>query len=175
MPIPVAFSESTDWRGVNREVSIFGDTGGWTEEDLLAACHCTELWRTRAGKMLFDFQSVIWTLGESFRRILKRDKRLRRSDQFFQAVESICLDERFGKGRESFTMLLGQYGGVSRIPVLIRLLDDPDVAGHAVYSLRLLRAVEAAEKVRPFLESPKTWVRNEARKFFQKIEPVSQP
>jgi hypothetical protein len=174
MAIPAAFYESTDWRALDREVSLFGDTDGWTEEDLLAACHCPEQWLKGATSMWSSVQGVIWTLGESFRRILKRDKRLRRSDRFFQAVESICLDDRFGKGRESFTMLLGHYGGVSRTPVLIRLLDDPDIAGHAVYSLRLLKAAEAAEKVRPFLESPKTWVRNEARKFFQKIEPVSQ-
>jgi len=68
-------------------------------------------------------------------------------------------------------MLLGQYGGASQIPALIRLLDDPQVSGHAIYSLRLLGAAEAADKVRPFLDESKAWVKQEARKFFQKIEP----
>ena len=172
MAIPSTLNESSDWRTVDREVSKFGDADGWTEGDLLAACDCIELWRKRAGEGLFNFQAVVWTLGESFRRILKRNKQLKQSRLFFNKVESICLDEQLGKGRESFTMLLGQYGGISCIPILIRLLDDSDLAGHAVYSLRLLKATEAADKVRPYLESPKTWVRNEARKFFQKIEQV---
>ena len=71
-------------------------------------------------------------------------------------------------------MLLGRYGGAAQIPALIGLLDDAEVSGHAVYALRLLGASEAAERVRPFLDSPKTWVRQEAEKYFQKIETIAQ-
>lgn len=69
-------------------------------------------------------------------------------------------------------MLLGQYGGTAQISTLIRLLEDPEISGHAVHALRLLGASEAADSVRPFLESPKSWVKKEALKFFQKIEAV---
>ncbi|MBI4662372.1 MAG: HEAT repeat domain-containing protein [Verrucomicrobia bacterium] len=180
MAIPVAFENPADWRAVDLAVSEFGGTDGWLEQDLLDACEFIERWRDWSLQLMrrpsgeviprFDCQAVVWTLGESFRRILRRNRPLRSSERFFQRVDAICLDERLGSGRESFTMLLGHYGGASHIPVLIRLLDDPDVAGHAVCALRRLGAAEAAEMVRPFLESPKTWIRREARKFFEKIE-----
>lgn len=67
-------------------------------------------------------------------------------------------------------MLLGQYGGSLQITALTGLLDDSEVCGHAIYALRLLDAIEAAERVRPFLNSHKTWVKQEARKYFQKIQ-----
>jgi HEAT repeat protein len=120
------------------------------------------------------YESLIWTLGESFRRIMLRDRPLRKRERIFEAVRGVCVDRRFGKGRESFTMLLGHYGGPAQIPTLIGLLDDPQICGHAVYALRLLGASEAADRVRPFLDSTKTWVRQEARKYFRKIESVAQ-
>ena len=163
----------------------FGNADGLTEDDLLAALHAIGLWRERftdpftfehRGEQItwYRHESLVWALGEAFRRVMLRNRRLRRGERVFEAVRSVCLDRRLGKGRESFTMLLGHYGGPAQIPTLIQLLDDPQVCGHAVYALRLLHASEAADKVRPFLASPKTWVRQEARKYFQKIEPVAQ-
>ena len=101
-----------------------------------------------------------------------RNRRLRRCESLFDAVRSLCFDKRLGKGRESFIMLLGKYGGPEQIPTLIKLLKDQEICGHAVYSLRLIGALDAADSVRPFLNSSKTWVRKEALKFFKKIEPV---
>jgi hypothetical protein len=152
---------------------------------LLAALHSIEVWRERFTEpFTFEFrgeqitwlryESLVWALGESFRRVMLHIRRLRRCERVFEPVRSLCLDPRFGKGRESFTMLLGQYGGEAQIPALIKLLADPEMCGHAVYALRLLGASEAADSVRPFLDSPKAWVRKEALKFFQKIEPVEQ-
>ena len=69
-------------------------------------------------------------------------------------------------------MLLGQYGGKEYIPTLINLLTDEVVSGHAVYALRLLKAKDAAEYVRPFIDSKITWVRNEAKSYFKSIEKV---
>ncbi|MGA9451622.1 MAG: HEAT repeat domain-containing protein [Verrucomicrobiia bacterium] len=185
MPIPSTFTEATEWEMLVTTIRNFGDTGDWTEGDLLAALRATGNWPERftdpftleyRGEQItwYRYESLVWTLGESFRRVMLRIRRLRRQERVFEAVRAVCLDRRFGKGRESFTMLLGHYGGPAQIPTLIRLLDDTDVSGHAVYALRLLGAFEAADRVRPFLDSPKTWVRQQARKYFQKIEMVAQ-
>lgn len=174
----ITFAEGTD---PHAAVSAFGDADGVSEDDLLAALQLIESWYQRftesytfehEGRQItlyHHYESLVWALGESFRRIMLRNRRLRRRERIFEAVRVVCLDQRLGKGRESFTMLLGQYGGAAQIPTLIRLLDDPDVSGHAVYALRLLGASEAAERIGPFLDSPKTWVRREARKYFEKI------
>jgi hypothetical protein len=185
MPIPPAFVEATDWLLLKTAIHGFGDSDNVSEDDLLAALRVAEVWRERftepftfefRGEQItwFRYESLVWTLGESFRRLMLRGRRLRRCERVFEAVRSLCCDGRFGKGRESFIMLLGKYGGADQIPTLIDLLDDPQICGHAVYALRLLGASEAADKIRPFLGSSKTWMRQEARKYFQKIEPVEQ-
>ena len=181
MPISPAFIKAAD---PHNAIVAFGDAVGVTEDDLLAALGVIESWHQRfTDPHTFEYrgeqitwlrsESLIWVLGESFRRIMLRSRPLRRREPIFDAVRRVCVDRRFGKGRESFTMLLGHYGGPAQIPTLIALLDDPQVAGHAVYALRLVGASEAAERVRPFLDSPKTWVRQEARKYFRKIESVA--
>lgn len=117
----------------------------------------------------YSYESLIWAIGEMFRQKLLGYKKLRRSESLFIPIEKICLNRSFGKGRESFTMLLGIYGGSGRIPTLLTLLDDKEVQGQVIYALRLLKAIEAKEKVKPFLESRITWIRNEAKKYFEKI------
>jgi hypothetical protein len=185
MPIPPIFTEVTDRKLLDSAIRSFGDTDGLTEDDLCAAVHGVEVWRERftepftrehKGEQItwYRYESLVWELGEQFRRAMLRNRRLRRCERVFESARAVCADRRFGKGRESFIMLLGQYGGTPQIPALIDSLDDPEVCGHAVYALRLLGASEAADRVRPFLDSPKTWVRQEARKYFQKIEPVRQ-
>jgi hypothetical protein len=181
MPIPSTFTGATAWSPLHSDIQAFGEAVRVGEEDLLAALGAVGFWRLRftdpfclehRGEHItwFRYEDLIWALGESFRRIMLRARSLRSRERVFEAVRGICLDRRLGKGRESFTMLLGHYGGAAQIPTLVQLLDDPEVSGHAVYALRLLSAAGAADKVRPFLDSPKAWVRKEARKYFQKIE-----
>ncbi len=95
---------------------------------------------------------MIWSIGEVLRNIIKRNKKFRRKQTIFERVEEIALNEKYGKGRESFVMLLGQYGGRGYIETLIRLIDDPVVCGHSIYALRLLKAIEAEEKNRTIFE-----------------------
>ena len=183
MPIPPAFTEASDWSRLNTHIHAFGDAVIPSEDDLLAALRAAESWPQRfadrftveaQGEQIswFRFECLIWDLGESFRRIMLNARPLRERERIFAAVRGLCLNQRYGKGRQSFVMLLGQYGGAAQIPTLVRLLDDAETCGHAVYALRLLGASEVADKVRPFLSSRKGWVRKEALRYFQRIEAV---
>jgi hypothetical protein len=116
------------------------------------------------------YETLIWETGEVFRQVLKRHKTLRMDLLLLSKLERVTLDYRFGKGRQSFVMLLGQYGNRNVVATLQQLLEDPEVQGHAVYALRLLGAYEVQESLRPFLQFPKKWVRNEAKKYFKKLE-----
>jgi hypothetical protein len=118
----------------------------------------------------YRYEMLIWAIGEKFRQVIKRQKELRKEPVLFSELEKVALDTQFGKGRESFVMLLGQYGGLDRVATLKKLLEDPEVQGHAVYALRLLGAPEVKENVLPLTQSPRKWIRNEAKKYFKKLE-----
>lgn len=116
------------------------------------------------------YETLIWEIGEAFRQVLKKHKELRKESTLFCDFEQVALDTQFGKGRESFVMLLGQYGDQNVIGTLKTSLEDREVQGHAVYALRLIGASEVQDDIRPFLQSSKTWVRKEAKKYFEKLE-----
>jgi len=54
--------------------------------------------------------------------------------------------------------------------VLIDLLDDDEVAGHAIIALGKLKSKKAYPAIKRFLIHPKSWVRNEAKKALAKID-----
>lgn len=165
----------------NRTLETLGDSSEVGEADMLAVLdqapdllgRFTESSDVHVGHDVItwcNYENLLWTMGESFRRLLKRHRNLRRSAALWERIQLLCLNTRYGKGRESFTMLLGQYGGEARVPVLIELLDDPQVYGHALYAMRLLGDPRAVSAARRLLGSPKAWVRSEARKYLDKVE-----
>jgi len=56
------------------------------------------------------------------------------------------------------------------VDVLVELLDDEEIAGHALIALRKKALPEARSAIEPFVEHPKTWIRNEARRALAKID-----
>jgi len=50
------------------------------------------------------------------------------------------------------------------------LLEDEDVAGHAVIALGNLRAKQARGKIEALLRHKKAWIRGEAGKALRKID-----
>jgi hypothetical protein len=118
----------------------------------------------------YEYEHLIWGVGESFRQILKRNKSLRKEGELLEEFEKVVLNSAYGKGRQSFVMLLGQYGDHRQVKTLKQLLKDEEVQGHAIYSLRHIGTAEAQDDIRPFLESKTTWIRNEAKKYFKKLE-----
>lgn len=118
-----------------------------------------------------EYESIIWALGEQMRQLMKTQPRLRLEASIWQSIEALCMDTRLGKGRESFTMLLGHYGGPQRVPVLKALLADSEVQGHALYALRLLGSPEGIEAAEGLLASDRAWIRGEAKKYLRKVAP----
>jgi hypothetical protein len=163
-----------------QQIRLFADAADVSEADLLALLdQATALPDQYPQAFTFEhegesitwynYEGLIWAMGATFQQILKRQSRLRRSPLLWSRIEALCLDARYGKGRESFTNVLGKYGGRDRVPVLMRLLDDPDVDGHALYALRLLGVRDAIEPARRLLESPQAWIRQEAKKYLVKV------
>jgi hypothetical protein len=171
-----------EWDGIEagRQVSAFGDSVRVSEDDLLAALVHVDALPVQYPEATIvvgpdgpitwhRYEQLAWALGESVRQILKRQRALRRSARLWPRVEAIATATRYGKGRESFVMLLGTYGGPERAPSLVSLLDDPEVAGHAVYALRRLGVPDGLARVEPLLRHRRAWIRREARKYLDKV------
>ena len=85
-------------------------------------------------------------------------------DSVFEELASLTRDKKHGGSREMLAVALGNMKDPRAEDLLMELLDDEDIAGHALMGLRKLKAVKARSKIEPFLKHPRTWWRNEAKK-----------
>jgi hypothetical protein len=81
----------------------------------------------------------------------------------------LVLDKRHGKAREMVTMALGNMKGPRAEDVLISLLADEEVAGHAIVALGKLKSKKSILAIERFQSHPKTWIRNAAKKALARI------
>ncbi|MBC7252108.1 MAG: HEAT repeat domain-containing protein [Anaerolineae bacterium] len=88
----------------------------------------------------------------------------------FDDIVELVRDKRHGRAREMLAVALAKTKDPRAVDVLIELLDDEEIAGHAVYALRLLAPPEARSALERFVDHPKTWVRNEAKRALAKID-----
>ncbi len=84
-------------------------------------------------------------------------------------IVSIIAEPSHGAARQMFVLAVGRIGYRDSIPTLIRLLEDGDVAGHAVMALGKMAAHEAGPMLERLSTSGKPWVRKEAVKALKRI------
>ena len=171
-----------DARAANEAIHHWAATANPELDELLALLHLVPDLRGRlTGFTVVEgpvgpntsrqFEDVIWALGEGFRHVLKRSPKLRQHPTLFKHIGALCLDTNNRKGRESFMMLLGQYGGPNQVPMLVSLLADPEVEGHALLGLRSLKAPGGREAAKRLLSDGNAWKRTEAKKYLRKLYP----
>lgn len=85
-------------------------------------------------------------------------------------IVELVRDKRHGRAREMLAVALSNMKDPQAVDVLIGLLDDEEVAGHALVALRKLAPPEARSAIERFVDHPKTWVRNEARRALAKVD-----
>lgn len=91
-------------------------------------------------------------------------------DTVFDEIVQLSCDRQHGRAREMLAVALSNMKDPPAVTILIELLDDEQVCGHALMALRKLAPVAAKNAVERFVNHPKTWVRNEARRALGKIE-----
>jgi len=91
-------------------------------------------------------------------------------DSVFDDIVALVKDKRHGRAREMLAVALANMKNPKAVDVLIELLDDEEIAGHALSALRKLAPPEAREAIEPFVNHPKTWARNEAKRALKKID-----
>ena len=76
----------------------------------------------------------------------------------------LARERSYGRGREMLVLGLARSKRREAGEVLIDLLDDPDVNGHAVKALRKLKDPRAREGLERMLDDDRSWVRKEAQR-----------
>lgn len=84
-------------------------------------------------------------------------------------MQTIAADSSHGTTRQMFILALGKVGHRPSIPTLIRLLEDDDVAGHAVMALGAMAAREASPMIERLAITGKPWIRRVATTALKRI------
>jgi HEAT repeat protein len=103
-----------------------------------------------------------WTVGNALEVVADRSA--------FTDLAALASDRSYGRGREMVVVALARTGDPDAPDVLIRLLDDPEVAGHALVALRKLAPVEARPHIARFVNDQRAWVRKEAKWALARID-----
>lgn len=114
------------------------------------------------------FERRIWDLGESLRLFLKKT-RWRGTGPLLDTAAKVLLDRRFGKGRQIFATLLGDFGGQAYGDALGGVLQDKEVWGHAIKALTKARIAGFAAEVAGVQAQESGWIRSAARKYLQSM------
>lgn len=85
-------------------------------------------------------------------------------DSRFDELVALARDGSFGKAREMVVLGLGRSKKPEAGDVLIELLEDPVVNGHAVKALRKLKVPAARPGLERMLGDERAWVRKEAQR-----------
>jgi hypothetical protein len=85
-------------------------------------------------------------------------------DSVFNEISELVREKQYGKSREMLTVALANMKNPAAIDLLIELLNDDEINGHALMALGKLKAQKARPKIERFLDHPKSWVRKEAGK-----------
>lgn len=84
-------------------------------------------------------------------------------------VELLALPES-GSARQMLALALGKLKAEKAVPLLIELLKDEQVVGHAADALGKIKAKEAKIPLEQLISHPRTWVRNEVKKALERIQ-----
>jgi hypothetical protein len=160
-------------RAVHRGEAEVADHGGLllrTARDVAEHARGVSMRGVAGAPDWLDYEMVLWHTSEELREYLKARRKIRGSQPLFDAIAELVQDPAFGKGRQNFVMVLGQYGGLDYADVIAGLLDDPDVSAQALHALRKLkdgRFVDAARRLEA--DPPYPAARREARAYLKAL------
>jgi len=141
-----------------------------TKEGVIRALGAKEARGTDATEVLIDEfwklpaddDIMRWTIGNTISIIAE--------DSDFDMISKIVSDPKNGKSREMFVLSLGRVSLQQAEDLLLELLNDDQVAAHALDVLGKKKSKKARDKVASLLRHPKALIRKEASKALRRIE-----
>ena len=86
----------------------------------------------------------------------------------YEAIKSVVLDSKHGIARQELVAALGKFKTIDSEVLLVKMLDDEQVAAHALEALIRLKSPAGLDKAQTLLKSTKPAVRKEAEKYIQR-------
>jgi HEAT repeats len=91
-------------------------------------------------------------------------------DARFDELIELARNKQFGKAREMVVLGLGRSRRPEAAEILLDLLEDPVVSGHAVKALGKLRVQRARHRLERMTGDSRAWVRKEARRALARLD-----
>jgi len=105
---------------------------------------------------------IRWTIGNALEVVW--------DDLFFDDLVRLARAEEYGRAREMVVLGLAQSKRPEAGSVLVALLEDPVVSGHAAKAIRRFRLPAARAGLEKLLQDQRAWVRNDARRALAEID-----
>jgi hypothetical protein len=103
-----------------------------------------------------------WTIGNALAVVA--------DDGVFNEIAKLVREKRHGNAREMLAVALGNMVDVRAVDLLLNLLHDEDVVGHALIALGKLKVQKARPQIESLLKHRKQWVRKEAQKALANLD-----
>ncbi|EPD8845352.1 hypothetical protein ACSFGA_002202 [Listeria monocytogenes] len=169
-----ALFERNKWEGVGISEQEFVDVFLEVYED-----YCENLVETRRGLSMkgvdgapdwYGYERLIWDASFKYIEPILKIKKFKDENKLVDGVLSLCLNHRYGKGRQSLVILIGKYGANTYASSLAFLLDDPEVSIQVIAALTKMKDLSQYGKVKIIAEEKKaTPERLYAKKYIKKM------
>jgi HEAT repeat protein len=141
------------------------------KEEIVRALSVKWARNTPASKALVDeFERAEGPTADGLRWAIGNSLEVLANDEIADEMIEVATDRRYGKAREMVVVGLGKLKDARVTDVLLKLLDDDEVVGHAVMALGRLRARAARSRIESLLNHPKPWIRKEVKKALSSID-----
>ncbi len=108
--------------------------------------------------------SLLWGIGNCIEITTNSDS------HFLPTYKSIVGNKSHGTSRQMIVLALSKFKKDDVEDLLLELLDDPQVSGHAVMALGRIKSAKSTPLLMEMKKSAQPWVRREAEKSIRAIE-----
>jgi len=141
----------------------------FVKEDIVRALTVPWARHTKASELLVeefrcidDDNALKWAIGNALSVVA--------DDTVLSDIIEFIKESKHGQAREMLVVALGNMKTPDVKYFLIELLENEDLAGHAIMALGKLKAKEARPAIERLIAHPKSWIRREAKKALAKLD-----
>lgn len=138
----------------------------------LCELYFKELFQEDDNQPLKAYECEIWMIGSELLEIFKGLKKTAFTNELLQELLKIINTQKFGRGRESFVMLLHYFKNQQEVEIcLSSLLNDPLLYAFAISEMTRLKVFNYTDKVEELLADETIgWRRQTAKKYLEKAK-----